>query len=305
MDSEKLFRKYMEHVGRLQRYLRGYFYEDIGIGIFSNATKKEYGYGAYEECVALHTIGEIFVEASLGEKQNELADFDDFLWDMAEGNKEKERIYHMYEVLKYPCSEIPPYGVFTYEKFVVAVERKEMAIKMAVEQDEHYDFKTDIEKYLKDMYDAWRGWGFEERNYEAMRKIAEAWIEVAKLQGWVKGTTAENKMDYVAVNVESIYNGARKAYREGKDMVAWIDENRRLFVEMAVCLNGMQEKVAGAKRVEGIFNTLVMWAREGYIDTLSGEVVAKDGKVIDWVAEEWDAVADIYKEECKEVLRGD
>ena len=153
MESEKLFKKYFEHIGALQRYLRGYFYGDIGI--FSNATKEEYGYAAYMHCIAIHTIREIFVEASLGEKPNELADFDDFLWDMAEGNEEKERVYRMYKVLIYPCTEIPPYGIFTYEDFVVAVGRKKTALKMVVEQDE-YNFKVDIEKYLKDMYYAWR-----------------------------------------------------------------------------------------------------------------------------------------------------
>ena len=299
MDSEKLFREYFEHIGRLQRYLRGYFYEK------SKSTKKEYGYGAYQECIAIHTIENIFMEEDIGEEDNELANFDDFLWGRAEGDEKKEKIYHLYEMLEYPCAEIPPHGVFTYEKFVVAVERKEMAMKIVVEQDKYHDFKYDIEKYLRDMYNAWRGWGYEGRNHEAMRKIAEARIEVAKMQGRVAGTTAESMVDYVAVNVDSIYREAWKAYREGKDMVAWIDENRRIFVEMAVCLNGMREKVAGAKRVEGMMNTLVLWAKEGDIDTLSGDVVAKDGKVIDWVAEEWEAVAETHREGCEEVLRGD
>ncbi len=150
MESEKLFKKYFEHLGRLQGYLRGYFYG--GIGLFSNATEEEYGYGAYKECVAIHTIEEIFAEAN----PNELADFDDFLWDMAEGNEEKERIYRMYEVLISPCNAIPPYDVFMPEKFFEAVGWKKRAIMAVVEQDEYYHFKVDIEKYLKDMYYAWR-----------------------------------------------------------------------------------------------------------------------------------------------------
>ncbi len=148
MDSETLFREYIRHVGRLQRYLRGYFSDE--------ENKEVYGYGAYSACIAIHTIEDIFMNLSLGGKVNELGDFEDFLWERAEDDEEKMALFKRYEWLLYPCREIPPHGVFLPEKFFVGIERKKEAIQKALELDEYGEFVYDMEKHLTEMHHKWR-----------------------------------------------------------------------------------------------------------------------------------------------------
>ena len=140
-------------------------------------------------------------------------------------------------------------------------------------------------------------------NDVVMRKIADMMVETAKIEGKVAGASTEDMVEYVAVNVRSVYNEAWRKYTSGEDMEKWIIEGKRLFVEMAVCLNRMREKVAGAEALEGMFNTLVFWAKNG-VDGLSGDHYRKGG-LMKWVEEEWEKVSDVEKEECEEVLRGD